>query len=64
MPKFRYVIMAKILDGTWVRNLGYYKTRRAAERAIEEMAYHIHVSGEFLQVWIMKTIAFHCEDRH
>ena len=58
MPKFRYVIMAQILDGTWVRSLGYHKTYKSAEQALEEMAFHIHVSGEFLQIWIMKTIAF------
>ena len=60
MPKYRYIIMAQILDGTWVRNLGYHKSRRSAEQALKEMAYHIHVSGEFLHVWIMKTIAFNC----
>ena len=51
--------MAQILDGTWVRNLGYHKTYRSAQQAVEEMAYSVYVSGEFLQIKIVKTIAFH-----
>ena len=51
--------MAQILDGTWVRNLGYHKTYRSAQKAVNEMAYTVHVSGEFLRVKIVKTIAFH-----